>query len=40
MHIDMLPPEFYFDGSIKENSEFYVLPLYISGKKVDLLVKM
>lgn len=38
--IDMLPPEFHFDDSIKENSEFYVLPLYITGKKVDLLVKM
>ena len=38
--IDMLPPEFHFDDSIEENSEFYVLPLYITGKKVDLLVKM
>lgn len=38
--IDMLPPEFHFDGSLKETAEFYVLPLYITGKKVDLLVKM
>ena len=34
--IDMLPPEFHFDDSIKENSEFYVLPLYITGKNKNI----
>lgn len=38
--IDMLPPEFMFDGSIKDSNGFYVLPLYITGKKVDMFIKM
>lgn len=38
--IDMLPPEFMFDGTVKDDAGFYVLPLYITGKKVDLLIKM
>ncbi len=37
--IDMLPPEFAFDGSINDSEGFYVLPLYITGKKVDMIVK-
>lgn len=37
--IDMLPPEFLFDGSISDADGFYVLPLYITGKKIDLLIK-
>ncbi len=37
--IDMLPPEFLFDGSISDSEGFYVLPLYITGKKVDMIVK-
>lgn len=37
--IDMLPPEFAFDGTINDSEGFYVLPLYITGKKVDLIVK-
>ena len=38
--IDMLPPEFMFDGKITDAEGFYVLPLYITGKKVDLIIKM
>lgn len=37
--IDMLPPEFLFDETIKYNDGFYVLPLYITGKKVDMIMK-
>lgn len=37
--IDMLPPEFLFDQTIKDNDGFYVLPLYITGKKVDMIMK-
>lgn len=38
--IDMLPPEFMFDGTISDAAGFYVLPLFITGKKVDLIIKM
>lgn len=37
--IDMLPPEFMFDASINDSDGFYILPLYITGKKVDMIVK-
>lgn len=38
--IDMLPPEFMFDGTIDDASGFYVLPLYINGRNIDLIIKM
>ena len=38
--IDMQPPEFLFDGTIDVNGEFYVLPLYIEGRRLDLFVKL
>ncbi len=38
--IDMLPPEFLFDGTVTDTDGFYVLPLYITGKKVDMIIKM
>lgn len=38
--IDMSPPEFMFDGTITETEEFFVLPLYITGKRVDMIIKM
>ncbi len=37
--IDMLPPEFMYDGNVDDSEGFYVLPLYITGKKVDMIVK-
>lgn len=37
--IDMLPPEFLFDGTIQDSDGFYILPLYITGKKVDMIIK-
>ncbi len=37
--IDMCPPEFMFDGSITDADGFYILPMYITGKKVDLIIK-
>lgn len=36
--IDMLPPEFGFDHTISSNQKFYVLPIYIKGKHIDLIV--
>lgn len=36
--IDMLPPEYFFEGEITSENDFYMLPLYISGRRVDLLV--
>lgn len=38
--IDMLPPELLFDAEIKDEGEFYVLPVYVEGKKSDLIVKL
>ncbi len=38
--IDMLPPKFLFDGTVTDTEGFYVLPLYITGKKVDMIIKM
>jgi CheY-specific phosphatase CheX len=38
--IDMLPPEFMFDQSITDSDGFYILPVYITGKKTDLIIKM
>ncbi len=37
--IDMLPPEFIFDGAIEDADGFYILPLYITGKHVDMIIK-
>lgn len=37
--IDMLPPEYLFDSGIKEPDGFYILPMYIIGKKVDMIIK-
>lgn len=38
--IDMLPPEFLFDGTIEGQGDFYVLPLYIDGRRSDLIAKL
>lgn len=38
--IDMLPPEFFFDGTIKEEDEFLVMPLYVDGNKTNIIVKL
>lgn len=38
--IDMQPPEFLFDGSIQNEGDFYVLPVYINGRRSDLIVKL
>lgn len=37
--IDMLPPEFLFDGTMEDEDNFIVLPVFIEGQKVDLFVK-
>lgn len=38
--IDMLPPEFLFDGKLEDNDEFYVIPIYVDGKECKLIVKL
>lgn len=38
--IDMLPPEFLFDGTIEDEDDFIVMPIYIEGQKVNLFVKV
>lgn len=40
VNIDMLPPENYTDHTITGEPGFYVLPLYICGEQVDLLVSI
>ena len=37
--IDMLPPEFFFDGTIEDEEGFVVMPVSIEGQKVNLIVK-
>lgn len=39
VQIDMLPPAFLFDSSIQDADGFYILPIYITGKRVDMIVK-
>lgn len=36
--IDMQPPELLFDATISSDSDFYVLPVYIEGKKSNLII--
>ncbi|MCR5797368.1 MAG: chemotaxis protein CheX [Eubacterium sp.] len=36
--IDMLPPEFKFDETVEADREFFVVPVYITGKRVDMIV--
>lgn len=38
--IDMMPPEFTFDGGIQDSGGFFLLPLYITGKRVDIIFKI
>lgn len=39
VQIDMLPPAFLFDSGIQDADGFYILPIYITGKRVDMIVK-
>lgn len=38
--IDMLPPEYCFDGSLSRIGDFFVLPLYIEGRKSNLIIQI
>lgn len=38
--IDMLPPEFLFDTTIKGDGDFLIVPLYIDGKGINLVAKL
>lgn len=38
--IDMEPPELLFDTTIQDDNDFYVLPVYIEGRKLDLIIKI
>ncbi len=37
--MDMLPPEFYEDGELKEPNDIYILPVYVAGERVVLLAE-
>lgn len=37
--IDMLPPEYLFDSGVKDPNGFYILPMYIIGKRIDMIIK-
>ncbi|MCR5797764.1 MAG: chemotaxis protein CheX, partial [Eubacterium sp.] len=37
--VDMLPPEYLFDSKLEDTNGFYILPVYITGKKIDLIIK-
>lgn len=39
VQIDMLPPAYLFDSSVQDADGFYTLPIYITGKRVDMIVK-
>lgn len=38
--LDMMPPEYGFDASLSGIGEFFVLPLYIEGKKSNLIIQI
>ena len=38
--IDMLPPEYCYDGSLSQIGDFFVLPLYIEGRKSNLIIQI
>ncbi len=40
IEIDMTPPLFYDDQEITSEQPFYVLPLYIMGTKVDIIISV
>jgi hypothetical protein len=37
--MDMMPPQLSFDEKIDISSEYYSLPIFLEGKKVNLIVK-
>lgn len=39
VQIDILPPAYLFDSSVQDADGFYMLPIYIMGKRVDMIVK-
>lgn len=38
--IDMLPPEIRFNATIENEGDFYLLPVYVDGRRSDLIVKI
>ncbi|WP_170124931.1 chemotaxis protein CheX [Herbinix hemicellulosilytica] len=38
IHIDMTPPQFDKNKTIKSDGDIYVIPIIINGKQTDLLV--
>ncbi|SFR98213.1 chemotaxis protein CheX [Anaeromicropila populeti] len=38
--VDMLPPVFYTDCTLKTNGHIYVVPVFINGKRNDLLISI
>lgn len=40
VRLDMEPPEYGFDMTIKKDGRFFVLPLYVEGKKSNLFIQI
>lgn len=40
VHLEMMPPEYGFDKTVHKNGTFFVLPLYIEGKKSNLFIQI
>jgi CheY-specific phosphatase CheX len=40
IEIDMLPPLFYSNQTMKSNKQFYILPVYITGVKVEIIISI
>ena len=38
--MDMMPPKLAFDEPIDVNGEYYTLPIYLEGKRSDLIIKI
>lgn len=38
--VDMLPPERHFDATLSKIGDFFVMPMYIEGKKSDLIIQI
>ncbi len=40
VHLDMKPPELLFDAAIEEDNTFYSLPIFVEGRRSNLIVKL
>lgn len=40
VHLDMLPPEYHMDTDLSDKGEFFILPLFIEGRKLRLIIQV